>query len=316
MKTPKPINAKGYYFSDNLNLVPGLNNIDIDSLTPLQVSRILRSDFVNTLEPDVYEQLKNKASSLQTDDSSEGSIPLPERINQVYGTKMVDGVLKQSWMDLSEYIQDYVKIEEVDFTKNWSIHNASHDGQSFVYTGGMIPQDPIVYQNEPYGTVPREVNGFQAAHKIRANYRAEFTFNHKEFIKFGLILNNKDYDLTYPEISMQYDYEACSLGTVNTMIYASTASATQYHESLLEKPDIITIGFILTPRGTAETYMVVDGTTIPFYEVKPSQDTRGYNDLDTQRCKLAVYGLPKENLFPKVTYKIEPIKQELPRNPK
>ena len=31
MKIPKPINAKGYYFSDNLNLVPGLNNVDIDS---------------------------------------------------------------------------------------------------------------------------------------------------------------------------------------------------------------------------------------------------------------------------------------------
>lgn len=316
MKTPKPINAKGYYFSDNLNLVPGINNIDVDSLTPLQASRILRSDFINTLEPDTYEQLKNRASSLDIDSSSGGSIPLPERINQVYGTKIVDGVLKQSWMDLSEYIQDYVKIEEVDFTKDWSIHNASHDSQSFVYTGGMVPQDPLVYQNEPYGTVPRDVNGFQAAHKIRANYRAEFTLNYKDFIKFGLILNNKDYDLTYPNISLQYDYEACALEVVNSQVYASTGTLTKRHESLLDKPDTITIGFVLTPMGTADTYMIVNGTTLPLYELKPSQDNRNYNDLDVQRCKLVVYGLPKENLFPKVTYKIEPIKQEIPRNPK
>lgn len=312
----KSMKVKGLYFDSDLNITPS-TEINVEALTPLQVYRILKSDFVNSLDQETFELLKNKVSTIPSEElSSNTSIPLPERINQVYGTKMVDGILKQSWMDLSEYIQDYVKIEEVDFTKDWSIHNASHDGQSFVYTGGVIPQDPIVYQNEPYGTVPREVNGFQAAHKIRANYRGEFTLNYKEFVKFGLILNNKDYDLTSPNISLQYDYEACALEVVNSQVYASTGTLTKRHESLLDKPDTITIGFIVTPQGTAKTYIVVDGLPSPLYELKPSQDNRNYNDLDTQRCKLTVYGLPKENLFPEVTYKIEPIKQELPRNPK
>ena len=91
MDIKNPITSKGYYFSDTVNIVPGEDNIDVNTLTPKQAKLILKSDIINSIEKNdlkIIETIANSASN---------QYPSPTAVGQVLMSNVVDGELKLVW---------------------------------------------------------------------------------------------------------------------------------------------------------------------------------------------------------------------------
>ena len=96
MDIKNPITSKGYYFSDSVNIVPGEDNIDVNTLTHKQAKLILKSDIINSIE-------KNDLSIIETIANSASSrYPSPTRGGQILTTRMVDGELKPVWVNIQD----------------------------------------------------------------------------------------------------------------------------------------------------------------------------------------------------------------------